>query len=78
MIVIYFKVDGEIHQVAPGYKSIEEYYGCKAEEFKKIFDYLYFEDENYFLFNNFYQFEIVDKQLIFKDSAMKLLMQKAR
>jgi len=57
MLIIYFKSDGEIHQVATGYKTMEEFYGRRAKEFRMIFDSICVEENNY-LFNNFSDFYI--------------------
>ena len=63
MLIIYFKSDGEIYQVATSYKNLKEFYGKRAEEFGLIFDFIYEEEYNNYLFNNFHEFKIKDGKL---------------
>lgn len=53
MLIIYFKSDGEIHQVATGYKNLKEFYGERTKEFSLIFDAIYIAETNNYVFNNF-------------------------
>ena len=78
MLVIYFKNDGEIHQVAPGYKDMEGYYGNRCKEFGKIFDCIVIEQNDY-VFNNFFNFEvdIETKELVIKDNNLIQLFKKS-
>ena len=70
MLIIYFKSDGEIHQVATGYKTLEEYYGRRLEEFSLIFDSIYIEEQNDYIFNRFFDFKVINNQLKFKNTEM--------
>ncbi len=63
MLIIYFKSDGEIYQVATNYKNLKEFYGKRAEEFSLIFDFIYEEKYNNYLFNNFHEFKVENGKL---------------
>ena len=71
MIVIYYKSDGEIYQVAIGYSSFEEYYGKRAEEFSQIFDCIAMESNDY-IFNKFSDFRVdtETKELVLNNIQM--------
>lgn len=70
MLIIYFKSDGEIHQVATGYKSLKEFYGKRTEEFSLIFDAIYIDETNNYVFNNFFEFKIIDRILTAKENTI--------
>lgn len=70
MLVIYFKSDGEIYQVATGYKTLEEYHGKRAEEFALIFDAIYIEESNDYVFNRFMDFKVINNKLKFNNTEM--------
>ena len=74
MLIIYFKSDGEIYQVVSPYKTMEEFYGKRAEEFNLILDSIYIEDYNDYIFNRYPEFIIKDKQLKFKNNDMQKIL----
>lgn len=70
MLIIYFKSDGEIHQVANGYKNLKEFYGERATEFSLIFDAIYIEKNNDYIFNNFFEFRVARGKLLIKENSL--------
>lgn len=58
MLIIYFKSDGEIYRVTSPYKNLDEYFGQRANEFKLIFDGIYIETLNDYLFNRYIDFKV--------------------
>ena len=69
MLIIYFKSDGEIHQVANGYKSLKEFYGKREKEFSLIFSAIYIENASNYLFNNFFEFQVKNDKLEAKKNS---------
>lgn len=74
MLIIYFKSDGEIYQVATNYKTLEEFYGNRAAEFSLIFDSIYIEEINDYILNRYIDFEVENKQLKFKNNDMQKIL----
>ena len=67
MLFIYYLSDGEIKRAARPEKSLEEYYGRRAEEMSRVYGALYIETYTDFVFNNFDKFRVVDGKLEFID-----------
>ena len=57
MILIYFLSTGEIYEIGTGWKTIEEFYGYRSEDMKKILGYKYVEYDR-FLYENTHRFKI--------------------
>ena len=72
MLIIYFKSDGEIFQVATGYKTFEEFYNARAEEFSKVFEAIYIEEVNDFILNRPFEFRVIDGKLKMRDESVLL------
>lgn len=68
MLIIYWKSDGEIYQVASNYKTMKEFYGRRTEEYSLIFDYIFIDDYDEYFFNRYIDFIIVDKKIKMKDN----------
>lgn len=68
MIFIYYLSDGEIYQCGIGWKTLEEFYGKRAEEMSKIFGSLYLPYDRYVYDNHFkFKVDIDSKQLMMVD-----------
>ena len=63
MLFIYYKNDGEIYRATTGAKDLKDFFGARAEEFAQIFDCLYVEQYNDFVFRNYYDFRVKDGKL---------------
>ena len=58
MLIMYWLSDGEIYHVITGYSSVEEFNPQRAEEFKKIFGFLYVPVINDFVINRYVDFKV--------------------
>ena len=63
MLFIYYKSDGEIYRATTGAKTLKDFFGDRTEEFSQIFDCLYVEQYNDFIFRNYYNFRVKDGKL---------------
>ena len=71
MLIIYFKSDGEIYRIASPYKTMREFFGKRTEEFSLIFDAIYINELNDYLFNRYPDFRVnlETKQLELREAA---------
>lgn len=58
MLIIYYKSDGEIFRVVSPYKNMEEYFGSRTSEYSLIFDCVYIDTLNDYLFNRYIDFKV--------------------
>lgn len=75
MLFIYYLSDGEIYRVSIPEKNLTDFFGKRAEEMSKVFGALYIENYNDFIFNNYYNFTIVDGKLKPKENFKNLFME---
>ena len=55
---MYWLSDGEIYHIITGYETIEEFNPKRAEEFKKVFGFKYYDTINDFVLNRYVSFKI--------------------
>lgn len=63
MLFIYYKSDGEIHRATTGAETLKDFFGDRTKEFSQIFDCLYIEEYNDFVFRNYYNFKVKNGKL---------------
>lgn len=70
MLLIFYLSDGVVYNVATGWKNLDEYYGNRAEEMKKVFGGVYLPFDRYVYDHHFlFKYNQESKQLEFKGEA---------
>lgn len=67
MLIIYYLSDGEVHNVAIGWKNLQQYYGRRAEEMSRIFGSIYIPFDKYVYDHHYlFKYNVKTNKLEFK------------